>query len=369
MDQVKMYNKPIHFVVPGNLNTPTGGYHYDRKVLAQLRQLGWAVETLTLSETFPQPTAAALREAQTAFARLPDNAAVLIDGLAFGVLADLAELESERLHLIALCHHPLAFETGLSADVQAALHASEQRALAAARAVIVTSHHTAQLLTTHFGVTSDRITVVLPGTDRQPFAPCLGDPPCLFTLASLTRRKGHDVLLQALAELTDLPWHARWVGSPDLDPQWCAHLTAQIARLGLSNRVDCVGAVANPWPELQQADVFVLPSRFEGYGMVFAEALAAGLPIIAAHAGAVPDVVPASAGVLVPPDDATALAQALRVVLTDSAKRHALQLGAQQAAAELPSWQEAGQRILGVLSPFLEGGVDRFIGGVDPSGK
>lgn len=342
--------QPIFFVYPGDIDTPTGGYRYDKRVMQEWSALNIAVTPIALSATFPDPKVEDIIAAEACFAGLPDGASVLVDGLALGVLDTLAQREQQRLNIVALCHHPLALETGLTATQQARLQQSEQRALAAVKAVVVTSPHTRHVLMTQFAVPSSRITVALPGTDRQPFAHCTGEPPCLLTLASLTPRKGHDVLLQALAELTDLRWRARWVGSPDLDTVWASALVDSAQRLGLSQRITFVGTVAATDAELAQADLFVLPSRFEGYGMVFAEALAAGLPIIAARAGAVPDVVPPDAGMLVPPDDASALAQALRSVLTDSARRRAMQLGAQQAAADLPTWQATAQRIAQVLT-------------------
>jgi glycosyltransferase involved in cell wall biosynthesis len=354
VDQVKMPIKPVFFVYPGDLNTPTGGYHYDRRVIHELVQSGVQVQPIALSASFPNPNSQALAEAADCFAQLPDGALVLVDGLVFGVIDELVRAEADRLCWVALCHHPLALESGLTPAQQARLKNSEQQALALARAVIVTSQHTANLVMTEFGVPPELITVALPGTDRQGFARGQGEPPILLTLASLTPRKGHDVLVQALAEITDLSWQARWVGSPDLDSAWQAKLVALVARLGLSDRITLVGTVAEPTAEFQQADVFVLPSRFEGYGMVFAEALAAGLPIVAARAGAVPDVVPADAGILVPPDNVPALAAALRLLLTNPQQRKSMQLAAQAAAAELPTWAETARRILAALKEQVD---------------
>ena len=160
----------------------------------------------------------------------------------------------------------------------------------------------------------------------------------MLSLASLTQRKAHDVLIDALAPLESLSWQARFVGSKDFDPVWASSLEGRVRQLGLSQRIYFTGAVNDTQPEYQQADVFVLPSRFEGYGMVFAEALAAGLPVIAARSGAVSDVVPETAGLLVAADDTAALTEALQQVLTNAALRQRLQAGARQAAATLPTW-------------------------------
>lgn len=331
----------IYFAYPGDLETPTGGYHYDRRLIDELRSMGIDVETVALPLSSDRPDKQTLASVQAAFAAIPDQAVVVIDGLAFGVLDQVAAAEAQRLRLVALCHHPLALETGLEESRQQELLVSERRALSFARATIVTSDHTRQILIDQFAVPAERISVALPGTSQGAFAPCDGNPVRLLTVASLTRRKAHDVLINSLAALKSLRWQARFVGGMDFDPVWAASLTKRVATLGLSQRIEFAGSVADTAIEYQHADVFVLPSRFEGYGMVFAEALAAGLPVIAARSGAVPDVVPTEAGILVPPDDAGALTEALQQILGNEPFRRRLQAGARKAAATLPSWADA----------------------------
>ncbi len=336
-----MTTMSIYFAFPGDLDTPTGGYHYDRRLIDELRSMGVEVEAVSLPQCLPMLGQETLASIGRTLAAIPDNAVVVIDGLAFGVLDELALAESTRLRLVALCHHPLALETGLSAEQRSILLASERRALSYARATVVTSEHTRQILIDQFSVRAERIITALPGTDRVPFAPCDGDPIRLLTVASLTRRKAHDVLIDALAALESQSWQARFVGGMDFDPAWARSLRERVDALGLAQRIEFAGTVEDTGIEYQQADVFVLPSRFEGYGMVFAEALAAGLPIIAASAGAVPNVVPVEAGILVVPDDADALARALHQIMSDEPMRRRLQKGARQAAANLPSWAES----------------------------
>lgn len=335
----------LYFVYPGQLETLTGGYHYDRRLIRELQEMGVRVDTIALSAQFPFPDAQALKEAHRALATVPDGSVVIVDGLAFGTLDELAEAEQHRLRLIALCHHPLALESGLDPAEQQQFQASEQRALQAARAVIVTSDFTRRILSDQFSVPSDQVVVAPPGTDPVPFAPCEGKPLRLLTVASLTRRKAHDVLIDALAPLADLPWQARFVGGGDFDPAWSEQLQQQVNRRQLQERIVFAGALNGLEAEFHNADLFVLPSRFEGYGMVFAEALAAGLPIVAAHAGAVPDVVPESAGLLVPPDDTEALTSVLHSLMTREDVRRQLQDGARSAAARLPTWNDTAKRV------------------------
>lgn len=335
----------IYFAYPGDLDTPTGGYHYDRRLIAELRSMGIDVQSLSLPLTSLEPDQEALAKVQQTFAAIPDQAVVVIDGLAFGVLDELAASEAQRLRIVALCHHPLALETGLNEKQRLALHNSERRALSHARATLVTSQHTRQILIDQFAVPLERITVALPGTERVTFAPCDGDPVRLLSVASLTRRKAHDVLIDSLAALKTITWQARFVGGLNFDPAWAKSLRDRVECLDLAERIEFVGAVDDTALEYQRADLFVLPSRFEGYGMVFAEALAAGLPVIAANTGAVPDVVPSGAGLLVAPDDKQALTEALQQVLSDVELRRRLQAGARIAAATLPAWTDTATTV------------------------
>jgi glycosyltransferase involved in cell wall biosynthesis len=341
-----MTTKPdFYFAVPGDISRLTGGYAYARQLLAALREAGHVVTHLQLPSSFPFPDQQALAAAHAIFSALPDGAVVLVDGLAFGAMDVIAQRHAQRLQLIALCHHPLALETGLTRATANALQRSEQTALAAAVAVVVTSNMTRTILMQDFAVPAEKIVVAVPGTEPQRFAPCTGDPPVLVSVATLTRRKGHDVLISALASLSHLPWVARFVGGTEFDVEWTVHLRKLVADNGLGERIHFVGGVADPSSEYAHADIFVLPSLYEGYGMVFAEALAFGLPIVGTSAGAVPEVVPTSAGILVPPSDIDALAAALRKVLTDPLCKTRLQHGAQQAAAQLPRWHDTARVI------------------------
>jgi len=340
----------LFFAIPGDINTLTGGYAYDRRLLAELHALGHKIEYLPLSSRFPVPDAEALADAAAQFAALPDQAIVIADGLAYGVMDTIAEQHAARLNIIALCHHPLMLEAGLSSALAQQLFLSEQRALNAAKAVLVTSAMTGKILTEQFAISATKIVVAPPGTDPQPFAPCSGNPPVLLTLATLTRRKAHDLLIDALARIKHLAWSARFVGGMDFNPAWVALLKNKVASYGLEERILFIGNVADSASEYSAADLFVLPSLFEGYGMAFAEALSFGLPIVAARAGAVPDVVPASAGILVTPNDSVALADALQRLLTDTAVCKQYQTGAQAAAQHLPSWKDTAAVVANLIN-------------------
>ncbi len=340
----------VYFAIPGDLNTFTGGYGYDRRLISGLTALGIKVKVVPLSNRFPKIDAAAIADADACLNAFPDDAIVLIDGLAFGVLNTVAQRHCQRLKLIALCHHPLALENGLSTSQAEALRQSEKEALNHAIAVVVTSAETAKILTDQFSIPQSKITIAMPGTDKQTYARCQNTPPVLLTVATLTRRKAHDVLIDALAQITHLSWSARFVGGAEFDPDWAIFLCRKVQALDLEQRITFVGSVADLAAEYREADVFVLPSLFEGYGMVFAEALSFGLPIVAARAGAVPALVSAEAGILVPPQDSDSLAEALSTLLSNPDQLQTLRNGAQIAAKSLTTWEDTATIVSGLIT-------------------
>ena len=340
----------LYFAVPGNLAARTGGYEYDRRLLEALRARGLRVTHLAWPGAYPFPTPAERDEAARSLAAVPDGATVLVDGLAFGALPALARREGARLKLAALVHHPLPLETGLSQAQQDELEAAETEALRHASAVIVTSRSTAATLMASYGVAAARITVAFPGTIPQPpHRPGLRHLVRLLAVGSVVPRKGYGVLLEALAQVAGCAWTCRIVGSLAFAPAEAARVTALRDGLGLQRRVRLEGEVADAGPFYRRADVFVLPSLYEGYGMAFAEALAQGLPVIGTTAGAIPEVVPSDAGILVPRGDPVALAGALRAVLLDAGLRASLAQGAARAGAALPRWADTASVVAQAL--------------------
>ncbi len=167
----------------------------------------------------------------------------------------------------------------------------------------------------------------------------------------MTPRKGHAVLLEALAELRDRRWHLTCAGSTTRDAATFAALEHQIDRLALRARVSFLGDLdADALErEYERADLFVLASYLEGYGMALAEAVARGVPVVSTTAGAIPETVPASAGVLVPPGDSRALAKALAPLLDHDDARARLAANARAAASALPTWGAAAEKFAAAL--------------------
>jgi len=336
--------KEAVFAVPGDLSTPTGGYVYDRRIIGELQALGWRIDVLDLGDGFPHPTPTTRAGACKQLALLAHGSVIVIDGLAYGALPEAAELLHPRHRVIALVHHPLALETGLNAEQAGALRESERAALSRAHHVIATSAATARLLAADYGVGADRLTVVQPGTDRATPQPreC-GAVVAILSVGAVVPRKGHDILVAALAQLGHLPWRLLIVGDRERSVETARKLDQDIVRFGLAERIAFTGAVS---PQrlaalYASADLFVLSSRFEGYGMAYAEAIAHGLPVVGTNAGAIPETVPPGAGVLLAPDDVGALVATLRRLIESPAERMVLAAGARAAAATFPSWRDS----------------------------
>ncbi|MGJ7462492.1 glycosyltransferase family 4 protein [Halomonas sp. MA07-2] len=345
----------LTLIVAGDPGQLTGGYVYDARIVSVLRARGHHVEVVGLEGRFPVPDDLARRSMARVLSSLPDGDRVVIDGLVMGGLPEEIAPHADRLVIIALVHHPLADETGLDDSTRRHLHDSETRALALARRVIVTSAWTARGLD-RFGVEASRRRVVEPGVEPAALAASALDleapgPRRLLCVATLIPRKGHDLLLEALSGLQDRDWTLEAVGSHARDPHHAARLFAAARRHGLERRIVWAGERDAPGlaAAYHRAELFVLPSRYEGYGMVVTEALARGLPVLTTTGGALVDTLPARAGLAVPPDDAVALGEALAAWLDDAELRRRLRRGAREARHGLGDWQQAGDRFLDAL--------------------
>ena len=348
---MKRQSQSVVFLVPGSIETPTGGYVYDRRVIEGLRRLGWTVELRQLDGSFPHPTSEALEHAAHVVAGVRDGGLVVVDGLAFGAMPDLVEREAWRLRFAALVHLPLAADIGLDRDECARVEASERRALAAASLVTVTGTATLAMLE-RYGLLADRTVVVEPGTDPAPLARGSGsDRVHLLCVATLHSGKGHDVLFRALAALPHRRWHLTCAGSVTRDPETVERLGELLRTEGLESLVTMVGELdsASLAELYDRADVFVLATLQETYGMAVAEALARGLPVVGTTTGALPELVGDVAGLLVPPGDVGALSGALARMLDDAPLRARAAAGARRVRERLPTWEHAAARMAAAL--------------------
>jgi glycosyltransferase involved in cell wall biosynthesis len=339
------------FVVPGRLDARTGGSIYDRRMVEGLRALGWAVDVHELDDSFPRPSNHALAQASSVLAGLRRETIVVVDGLALGAMPCVVQCEASRLRLVALVHLPLALEVGLSRELAEALEASERLALTSVRCVIVTGRSTVDALAA-YGVHRDRIVVIEPGTD--PVAPAIGGGTDirLLCVATVSPGKGHELLVRALASIEPRNWTLTCAGNLERYPSTVSSLRQLLTSTDLDERIVLTGeldaAALDAW--YARSDLFVLATRRETYGMVVAEALARGLPIVSTMTGAIPDLVGTEAGLLVAPGDEHALADALSRAIGDVALRSRLKVGAMRARDRLESWDVAVGKMAAALT-------------------
>lgn len=333
----------IALLVPGPFDTISGGYLYDRRMVAGLRGLGHTVRVMELTGQFPLPDEAAQCSAQAAWRDLAQDEVPVIDGLALPAFRPVARDLAAR-NAVGLIHHPTSLEPGAP---QAELAAIERALFAACGRLIATSRFTAQGLPP-LGAEASRIGVVEPGTDPAPRANGSGVPGVrILSVGSLIPRKGHDVLLRALGRLTDLEWTLRIAG-PATDPVHADGLRALAEELGLGKRVAFLGCLADDALEAEYAaaDLFALATWFEGFGMAAAEAQARGLPLILCTGGAIADLVGPGAAILAAPGDVMSLSRGMRRPILDTELRAQMAQASWQAGQSLPRWQDRATRFV-----------------------
>jgi glycosyltransferase involved in cell wall biosynthesis len=333
---------------------PTGGNIYDRRVCAGMAEAGWDVLVTTVAAAWPVPDSVARVGLARIVSAIPDGETALIDGLIASPTAAQLLPHGDRIRMTVLLHMPLA--TAIDARIDASAQRSERVVLRAATGVVVTSGWTRQQVLTRFAIPAHRVHVARPGVDRVAAAPrpVRGHLICVGVLG---RHKGQDLLIEALAELADLDWNCVLVGPLDRDPHFVEQLRTRITRLGYAHRVRFTGVLTGAALShaYSAADLLVAPSRSESYGMTVTEALAHGLPVIAAAVGGLPEALGSTAdgtrpGQLVPPDDPAALAAALGDWLGDEHHRRRLRAAAQQRRSTLRSWEQTAQDIANALA-------------------
>jgi glycosyltransferase involved in cell wall biosynthesis len=341
----------VHVVVPDGIDDPSrpsGGNGYDRRVCAELAGLGWHVRELTVPGPWPRPDAAALSRLARAVGAVRDGGLVLLDGLIASAGCAVLVRESARLRLVVLVHMPLG-GTDVAADDECAV-------LSHARAVVTTSAWTRERLLERCRLDPERVHVARPGADRGEEAPGTSGGGRLLCVGAVVPHKGHDLLLDALRGIASSAWGCTVVGPLDRDPPFVERLRRRTADSGLADRLRFAGPLGGEElrRQYQGADLLVLPSRLESYGMVVAEALAAGLPVVATCVGGVPEALGRTPdgvpGLLVPPDDADALGDALGTWLRDRGLRERLRRAAHGRRRALQGWDETARRVAAVLA-------------------
>ncbi len=341
----------LHFASPGPLDQPTGGYQYDKRMLDRIARKGVDCVRHELPGRFPEPDGTATAAAARLWESLASTDTIVIDGLALPAFQEPILGAGGGPRLIVLVHHPLHLESGWTPQDAIQWRGREAALLQAADRIIVTSPATGTEIAA-MGVDATTTHVVVPGTEKaRPASKSSGGALALLCVAALIPRKGHLVLLSALSALRHLPWHMDCVGPTDRHPATVQAVRAAVRDFGLAERVHLHGAVSDAAlaAHYERADLFVLASRYEGYGMAFAEALAHSLPVVASGDGAVRDTVPPTAGMVVSAGDRAVLAAALAAVMSDRRLRGRLRDGARAAGVALPDWDRQAERFIAAV--------------------
>ena len=346
----------LAFAVPGDLQKVTGGYAYARKLFQLLEHFDVAAHHLHLPGSFPFPSAEDLELSAQIFRQVHPDTTLMIDGLAYGALSQSA-VDAIEQRIIALVHHPLALESGLSEGQQRELRASETYALARASRIITTSSVTAKLLQEQYQVSAGDISVAEPGSPRSARAVGGDGVVQLLAVGAVIPRKDYLGLIEALKLVEHSHWQLTIVGATDHNRGYAQKVREAILSSGLRRQIELAGEVSTP--ELNasyaSADIFVMSSRYEGYGMVLTEALARGLPIVCTDAGAMAETVGDDAAIKVPAGDAMAFAGSLQKLLTNPEERQRRADAAWSAAKLLPSWDGCARKVADVVKS-LSGG-------------
>jgi glycosyltransferase involved in cell wall biosynthesis len=354
--------RSVYVVVPGDIDdgaVPSGGNVYDRRICRGLPATGWSVHEFAVAGAWPRPDSAARAQLARILASLPDGTVVLVDGLVACGVPDVVVPQARRLKLVVLVHLPLGDEVGQAPAAAAELAALERRTLQAARAVVATSPWAARRLVAHHGLGADRVHVAPPGVDRAPLAHGTDGVTRLLCVGAVTVTKGQDLLVEALATAADLPWSCDLVGPLRRDPAQVAAVRRGIERHGLGGRLRLTGPRTGTQlaAAYAAADLLVLPSRTESYGMVVTEALARGIPVLAAAVGGVPETLGRDPdgrvpGIVAPPADVPALAAALRRWFAEPPLREELRYAAREQRGRLDGWEATFRCLTGVLDPL-----------------
>ncbi|MER6560489.1 glycosyltransferase family 4 protein [Streptomyces sp. NPDC001027] len=359
---IPMSLRSVHFVMPGGVDdaaNPSGGNAYDRRLCLDLPGFGWQVHKHLVAGSWPRPQAAARAELARTLREFPDGTIVLLDGLVACGVPEIIAPEAERLQLAVLVHLPLGDERGLAPETAAELDAKERAVLRAVPAVIATSEWAVRRLVSHHGLAPERVHVAAPGADIAPLASGTDGVSRLLCVAAVTPRKGQHRLVEALAAARDLPWSCVCVGGLGQDPEYVDHLRGLIRRHGLEDRLELAGPKAGAELDAAYAaaDLMVLTSYAETYGMAVTEALARGIPVLATDVGGLPEAVGRAPdggvpGILVPPEDPAALAAELRGWFGEADVRRRLKAAARGRRAALNGWASTAQSLAGVLGRF-----------------
>ena len=351
----------VHFIVPHNIDEPThpsGGNHYDRRLSDELSAAGWLVREHAAPGSWPWADRAAMRRAFRVLASIPDRSTVLVDGLIASNAPEVFMPAAGRLHLVVLLHTSLV-EMSLPADVAVASR-REFAVLSAARGVVTTSRWARERLLDRHSVAARAVTVAEPGVDAADLAVHSSDGARFLCVAAVAPHKGQAVVIDALAEVTDREWSCRFIGA--LDKRYAEQLGHRATATGVAGRIEFCGPLDRKSVDdaYRSADLLLHAWWYEAYGMVVTEALAHGVPVVAARVGGVGEALGLAPsgrrpGILVPPGDSIALAVAIRAWLEDAELRTTLRAAACERRNTLAPWSATASQVARALLAAADG--------------
>ncbi len=333
----------VAFITVGDTGRKTGGYLYDGRVISGLRQRGLVIEEVVAGGASPDEQRKASPRLGSTFDPSRFDT-IVVDALARIAVAPHLDRWQTFRPVVALVHELPSVAGGGSGPETVARERDHEEPLLRMNRLVAVSDHGRNVLLDR-GVSPGRIHVVPPGFDRVPVGdgtPARREGPVrALCVAQWIPRKGILTLVEAWTLHERRGAVLELIGETNADPDYTARVRAAIDAAPRASIVEsgCVDE-ASLGASYAKADLFVLPSRYEGYGIVYAEALAFGLPIIACDAGPVPELVGREAGVLIRPNDRDDLSSALDLLLRDSELRTKMSDAANRRASHLPCWED-----------------------------
>jgi glycosyltransferase involved in cell wall biosynthesis len=330
----------VYFFITGDIHSLTGGYLFNMHIINGLKQKGYTVVVLG-SDLKLNDKEGLERISRAGLEKLPLGACVIVDSI---VLASLHQIVNEfrgRLKFLGLMHLPVSYD--ISSGVHGKLDNEELKALNHMELVIVTGRFTCDLLC-NAGLNRKKIMIVEPGTEHFPRKRQYKSIPSeLLCIANYSAVKAQDILVRGLSMLTAWNWTMHLFGDMEREPGYTTAIRLLIQQLKMENRIFMHGIAGRH--EISRiylnADLFVMPSLFESYGMALTESLAHGIPVVTTTAGNIPDTIPAGMGLLTEPANAGQLAEAIRSLFDEPSKYFALCSAASQYYRQARSWDQA----------------------------
>jgi len=333
----------LHFLIPGDIDTLSSCYIYDKRLVEGLKKKGHDVEVYRLGDDFPFPSEDSLNHCHKVIKSIPSAEPIIIDSLAFGTIPSILKEVSATNPIVALIHLPLSMDPNYSAYQRTLFTSPEMEAFSLATKFVVSSEYTFEILL-NLGIEAHKINLIIPGIDHFPQKKNYPEKPAkLLSIANLCRSKDHAILVRALTALKDKDWVLHCYGNLDMDRDCLADFQAMIRKNSLQKKILVHATISGK--ELSDAyldaDLFVHPSDFEIYGMALAEALAHGIPVIASTGGGICKTVPAKMGQFFKPSDVYGLQSILEELFENPDVYKKLYTQALTFAKNAQTWEKS----------------------------